>query len=215
MLRTPRVKTCVGQLRFHRLELMLRDAHMLRRSSGVPRAQHCSRRSASSGVPGVPNTSEHVCSRAARRIWTSSRLLLAHMSLGNISWTHTPKTFSLFSRSSLSGSPSQCSPPESRIRRQSCVFRHSTDSAGVSRRAAGRSTGQTLTDGCLSAGNEARCRRALQPNAALYERSGKSWAAVLVSLCAVSGRPALLFTLRSAQLKGRHKGDVRCASVHR
>ncbi|KAK7157130.1 hypothetical protein R3I94_007024 [Phoxinus phoxinus] len=65
-----------------------------------------------------------------------------------------------------------------------------------------------VTGRCLSSGNEARCRRSLQANAALYEREGQSWAAVLVCLCAVSGDPALLFTLRSAQLKGRHKGDV-------
>lgn len=63
-------------------------------------------------------------------------------------------------------------------------------------------------DECLSAGNEARCKRSLQANAALYARAGTSWAAVLVCLCAASGDPALLFTLRSAKLKGRHKGDV-------
>ncbi|XP_043114771.1 nucleoside diphosphate-linked moiety X motif 8 isoform X2 [Puntigrus tetrazona] len=72
--------------------------------------------------------------------------------------------------------------------------------AGLHRRAAG--------DECLSAGNEARCRRSLQANAALYAGERTSWAAVLVCLCAVSGDPALLFTLRSAKLKGRHKGDV-------
>ncbi len=70
---------------------------------------------------------------------------------------------------------------------------------------------RTVTDECLSAGNEARCKRSLQANAALYAREGQSWAAVLVCLCAVSGDPALLFTLRSAKLKGRHKGDVRYA----
>lgn len=64
------------------------------------------------------------------------------------------------------------------------------------------------SSGCLSIGNEARCKHSLQPNAALYERGEKSWAAVLVCLCVASGHPALLFTLRSAQLKGRHKGDV-------
>ncbi|XP_063061212.1 nucleoside diphosphate-linked moiety X motif 8 [Engraulis encrasicolus] len=62
---------------------------------------------------------------------------------------------------------------------------------------------------CLSSENEARCRKRLQPNAALYQKDqGKNWAAVLVSLCTVGGEPAFLFTLRSNQLKGRHKGDV-------
>ncbi|KAJ8403749.1 hypothetical protein AAFF_G00346170 [Aldrovandia affinis] len=70
----------------------------------------------------------------------------------------------------------------------------------------------------LSAENEARCRRTLEPNMAAYEKErakGKAkegqrgWAAVLVSLCLVGGEPAFLFTLRSNTLKGRHKGDVR------
>lgn len=246
------MKTCVNQLRFHRLELMLRDAHMVCSSSSVLRDQHTpassaltsprSRRSASSGFPAVLNTSEHVCSRATRRICTSTHFLLTHMNFSSINWAHTPKTFFLFLHASLNGSPSQCrrkcllpkSPlgkcqnsPESSIKRQTCVFKRSTDSTGIFQRLANTETasrsavltGQTRglhrrsgTDECLSAGNEARCRRSLQANAALYERGGKSWAAVLVCLCAVSGRPALLFTLRSAQLKGRHKGDVRYAS---
>ncbi|XP_061073838.1 nucleoside diphosphate-linked moiety X motif 8 isoform X2 [Conger conger] len=74
---------------------------------------------------------------------------------------------------------------------------------------------QTLAGAVLSAENEARCRRVLQPNAAVYEREReragrgqRGWAAVLVSLCSVEGEPAFLFTLRSSTLKGRHKGDV-------
>ncbi|KAJ8280234.1 hypothetical protein GJAV_G00052150 [Gymnothorax javanicus] len=68
----------------------------------------------------------------------------------------------------------------------------------------------------LSAENEARCRQILLPNVAVYERERakaqarggqRGWAAVLVSLCSVGGEPALLFTLRSSKLKGRHKGD--------
>lgn len=69
---------------------------------------------------------------------------------------------------------------------------------------------QVTLEECLSAENESRCRGHLQPNTALYEKeSGKSWAAVLVSLCTVGGNPSFLFTLRSSKLRGRHKGDVR------
>lgn len=69
---------------------------------------------------------------------------------------------------------------------------------------------QVAFEDCLSAKNEERCRVHLQSNAALYEKKiEKSWAAVLVSLCTVGGEPALLFTLRSSKLRGRHKGDVR------
>lgn len=69
---------------------------------------------------------------------------------------------------------------------------------------------QAAFEDCLSAKNEERCRGHLQPNTALYEKeTGKSRAAVLVSLCTVEGEPALLFTLRSSKLRGKHKGDVR------
>ncbi|KAJ7990211.1 hypothetical protein DPEC_G00297960 [Dallia pectoralis] len=78
---------------------------------------------------------------------------------------------------------------------------------------------------CLSPENEARCRQSLGPNEALYERdirkmrgasgSFSKWAAVLVSLCSVDGESAFLFTLRSAELKGRHKGDVSFAGGKR
>lgn len=230
MLRTPHMKTFVNQLRFHR------DGHTVcRRSSGVLRDQRTtprSRRSASSGVSAVWDTCEHVCPWATRRISASSHFLATRMNFSSIDWAHTPKTFFLFLHSSLNGSPSQyrskCllsvsqNSPESSIKRQTC----SSDGTGIFQRPANAGSGRSAvltvqtrglrrrsaSDECLSAGNESRCRRSLQPNAALYEREGRSWAAVLVCLCAVSGRPALLFTLRSAQLKGRHKGDVRCAS---
>lgn len=69
---------------------------------------------------------------------------------------------------------------------------------------------QAAFEDCLSVKNEVRCRGRLQSNAALYEKErAKSRAAVLVSLCTVGGEPALLFTLRSSKLRGRHKGDVR------
>ncbi|KAM9468674.1 mitochondrial coenzyme A diphosphatase NUDT8 [Clarias gariepinus] len=68
---------------------------------------------------------------------------------------------------------------------------------------------QDFSEDCLSAKNEERCRINLQSNTALYEKArGKSRAAVLVSLCTVGGEPALLFTLRSSKLRGKHKGDV-------
>lgn len=69
---------------------------------------------------------------------------------------------------------------------------------------------QAAFEDCLSAKNEERCREHLHSNTALYEKKKeKSWAAVLVSLCTVGGEPALLFTLRSSTLRGKHKGDVR------
>ncbi|XP_067306046.1 nucleoside diphosphate-linked moiety X motif 8 isoform X2 [Pseudorasbora parva] len=265
MFRTPHMKTCVHQLRFHRLEVMLRDTRIhheraaCSRSSSVLRGDeqlhgYCCSNSAptsprtlcsiSSSV--VLDTSEHI---PPRRICISTPLLLTHMNFSSVSWIHTPKTSFLFlhapSQCPTAAYQSRCLPPESKmekcqnspesnITRQTCILKRSTNSTGRfqwlasiglwSRRvkAASRSAELTLqtrglhrdghqravADECLSAGNEARCRRSLQANAALYERERKSWAAVLVCLCAESGDPALLFTLRSAQLKGRHKGDV-------
>lgn len=62
----------------------------------------------------------------------------------------------------------------------------------------------------LSSGSERRCRARLA--AAAAGRRGAAAvaaAAVLVPLCSVRGRPALLFTLRSRRLGGPHSGDVR------
>lgn len=54
----------------------------------------------------------------------------------------------------------------------------------------------------LSGDSERRCRARLAAG-------GAAAAAVLVPLCSVRGRPALLFTLRSRRLAGPHSGDVR------
>ncbi|XP_009183768.1 mitochondrial coenzyme A diphosphatase NUDT8 isoform X2 [Macaca nemestrina] len=60
---------------------------------------------------------------------------------------------------------------------------------------------------CLSAEGELRCRRLLA-GATARLRARPASAAVLVPLCSVRGVPALLYTLRSSRLTGRHKGDV-------
>uniref|UniRef100_A0A8C8SRL3 Nudix hydrolase domain-containing protein n=1 Tax=Pelusios castaneus TaxID=367368 RepID=A0A8C8SRL3_9SAUR len=61
--------------------------------------------------------------------------------------------------------------------------------------------------GYLSWENEQRCRQLLEASTRRYRQEAVT-AAVLATLCSVGGCPALLYTLRSSTLTGRHKGDV-------
>ncbi|XP_026138783.1 mitochondrial coenzyme A diphosphatase NUDT8 [Carassius auratus] len=224
MFRTPHTKTCLNQLR---LVSLLRYTHergspSLRRDD-VQHKHFCSS-TVSRAFSDALDSPKHVCPPATIRIHTGTRFLLTHMSYDCMNWLHIPNAFLLFLHTSQSPTNrSKCQ--KSGIKKCCSVLKRSTESTSIFRgltsigpvlcKAAVQTRGlhrnapqRPVMDQCLSAGNEARCRRSLQANAALYAREGKSWAAVLVCLCAVSGVPALLFTLRSATLKGRHKGDV-------
>lgn len=52
---------------------------------------------------------------------------------------------------------------------------------------------------------EQRCREVLSRTTLPVKAS----AGVLVTLCTFRGAPSFLYTLRSPELKGRHKGDIR------
>lgn len=176
------------------------------------------------------------CAHLQKPIWTCvpTHFLLPDINFSFVKRANNPKTFLLLYKSLLAPSlsaldRSKCLLPVRVVTNQTCCYisRHKTQSKSnfgwLSNKSPVLSFGhfavqtrgqqtdaqqRAVLDVCLSPGNEARCRRSLLPNIALYERVEKSWAAVLVSLCVVSGQPAFLFTLRSAMLKGRHKGDV-------
>ncbi|XP_018928114.1 nucleoside diphosphate-linked moiety X motif 8 [Cyprinus carpio] len=222
MFRTPHTKACLNPLR---LVSLLRDTRE-RGSSSLRRddVQRVCSGTASRAFSDALGSSKHVCPPDTIRICTGTRFLLTHMNYGFMNWLHIPNAFLLFSHASQSPTNrSKCQ--KSSVKRCCYALKRSTSSGSIFCGLSGIGSGvcraavqtrglhrsaprRTVMDECLSAGNEARCKRSLQANAALYARAGTSWAAVLVCLCAASGDPALLFTLRSAKLKGRHKGDV-------
>lgn len=206
------MKACVNLLWVHRLSL--RDAHL-----HLQHRHFCSRSALTPPHRGVCAVSDSEYSRTC----ISTCFLLARM---NFSCVHSTNSVLLFAHRSLTASPSALSTivsPEGctgrhthrwGLNQQSCVSISAGHVCAESRPAVFAIQRRSLHrnaqfEECVSALNEARCRRSLQANAALYKRDTHRWAAVLVCLCVSRGDPALLFTLRSAQLKGRHKGDVR------
>lgn len=200
------MKACVNLLCVHRLSLRDAQIHLQHR-------RFCSRSALTPphrGISAVSDTSERV------QICMNTHFLLARM---NFSCVHRSLSASSSAFSTIV-SPEGCTRRHTHrcgLKQQSCV----SISTGLWTRSvcdesrppvfalqSRRLHRNTQFEECVSALNEARCRRSLQANAALYERDTHRWAAVLVCLCVSRGDPALLFTLRSAQLKGRHKGDV-------
>lgn len=234
MFRFHQMKNSVDVLRIHRLLLVtLRDViheptlRSCMRVDGIQRCGQqrdvCFKTSPTSNPNFSTDTSK--CAPLQKLIWMClpTRFLLSDISFRSV---NNPKTLLLLYKSLLAPYLSALDV----ITKETCCYisKHKAQSKGnfgwLSNKGTVLSMGHFSVqtrglqtdaqrrvglDACLSAGNEARCRRSLLPNTALYERVEKSWAAVLVCLCVVSGQPAFLFTLRSAMLKGRHKGDVR------